>query len=53
MILPAYTSNSGLTDGWAGVMEALRDLRASRLLPEAEQAEVERLVPLVERMVYR
>ena len=53
LLLPAYTSNAGLTDDWARVMEALHDLRADGRLPEAEQAEIERLVPLVERMVYR
>jgi hypothetical protein len=54
ILLPAYTSNAGLTDDWARVMEALYDLRASRVaLPEDELAEVERLIPLVERMVHR
>ena len=53
VLLPAYTSNNGLTDGWAGVMEALRTLRGSRRLPDDEHAEIERLVVIVERMVYR
>jgi hypothetical protein len=53
VVLPAYTSNNGLTDGWADVMEALRTLRGSRHLPEGEHREVEELVVLVERMVYR
>jgi hypothetical protein len=53
LLLPAFTSNNGLTDGWAGVMEALYDLRATRRLPAEEQAEIERLVPIVERGVYR
>jgi hypothetical protein len=53
LLLPAYTSNSGLTDGWAGVMDALYNLRAARTLPDDEQAEIERIIPLVERMVYR
>ena len=53
VVLPAYTSNNGLTDGWADVMDALRSLRATRELPAEEQAEVERLVVLVEQMVYR
>jgi hypothetical protein len=52
-ILPAYTSNSGFTDGWAAVMESLRVLRANRGLPDEERAEIERLVALVETMVYR
>jgi hypothetical protein len=53
LILPAYTSNNGLTDGWASLMEALHDLRARGGLREAEQAEVEQLVSVVEQMVYR
>jgi hypothetical protein len=32
-------------------MEALRDLRATRRLPPDEQAEVERLLPIVEQIV--
>ena len=52
-LLPAYISNNGLTDGWADVMDALRTLRSSRQLPDDEQREIERLVVLVERMVYR
>ena len=53
VLLPAYTSNNGLTDGWTDVMEALRTLRGAGRLPDGEQQEVERLVVLVERMVYR
>jgi hypothetical protein len=53
LLLPAYTSNAGLTDDWTRLMEALRDLRARGRLPEAEQAKIERLVPIVEAMVYR
>jgi hypothetical protein len=53
VLLPAYTSNNGLTDGWADVMEALRTLRASRHLPEDEHRVIEDLVVLVEQMVYR
>lgn len=53
LLLPAYTSNFGLTDGWAEVMEALYDLRARGRLPDDEEAEVERIIPIVERMVYR
>jgi hypothetical protein len=52
LILPAYTSNNGLTDGWA-LMEVIHDLRARGGLREAEQVEVEPLVPVVEQMVYR
>lgn len=53
LFLPAYTANAGLTDDWARVLEALYDLRARGRLPEAEAAEVERVIPLVEQMVYR
>lgn len=52
-ILPAYTSNFGLTDSWAALLEALRTLQADRTLPEGEQREVERLVVDTERIVYR
>ena len=52
-LLPAYTSNNGLTDGWADLLEALRILRGSHRLPAHEHAEVERLVVVVERIVYR
>jgi hypothetical protein len=34
-------------------MEALSDLRARGRLPGEERAEIERLIPIVERMVYR
>jgi hypothetical protein len=52
-LLPAYVYNFGLTDGWAELAEALRTIRAQRNLPDDEQAEIERLVVLVERVVYR
>lgn len=51
-LLPAYTANNGLTDGWGDVLEALYEIRADRSLPPSEHAEVERLVPLVEKMVH-
>jgi hypothetical protein len=53
LLLPAYTSNAGLTDDWARILEALFNLRANGRLPEQEQSEVERLIPVVEQMVYR
>lgn len=53
VVLPAYTSNNGLTDGWAELMEALRTLRGFRHLPDDEHRQIEDLVVLVERMVYR
>ena len=53
LLLPAWISNSGLTDGWVALMEALRDLRAWRGLPPNEQEIIERVLPLVEAVVYR
>jgi len=53
IILAAWPRTTDLTDDWAMVMEALRDLRASRSLPEDEQGIVERLVTEVEHAVYR
>jgi len=53
LLLPAYTSNAGQTDDWARLMEALYDLRSRGRLPAEEEAEVERLVPIIERIVYR
>jgi hypothetical protein len=52
LLLPAYTANAGLTDDWARVLEALYDLRATGRLPNEESAEVERIIPMVEQMVY-
>jgi hypothetical protein len=53
LLLPAYTSNAGLTDDWAGLMDALHDLQSRGRLPAAERDEVERLLSIVERMVHR
>ena len=53
LLLPAFVSNTGLTDGWAGVMEALYDLRSYRSLPTEEGDEIRRLIPIVESAVYR
>jgi hypothetical protein len=52
-VLPAYTGNNGLTDGWADLMDALRTLSASSYLPPDEQQTVERVLVLVEQAVYR
>ena len=53
-LLPAYVSNPlRLTDDWALLMDALRDLRRQRSLPEAEQADVARVLVIVEQAVYR
>jgi hypothetical protein len=52
-VLPAFISNNGLTDGWADLMEALRTMRAAHSLPFEEQETIERLVPLLEKAVYR
>ncbi|WP_421121566.1 hypothetical protein ACE2AJ_09370 [Aquihabitans daechungensis] len=54
VLLPAYTSNNGLTDGWGRVMDALYNLRALRHhLPENERTTIDQLIPLVEAAVYR
>lgn len=53
ILLPAYTSNNGLTDGWAEVMTALQTLRGSRHLPADELGQIEELTVIVEQMVYR
>ena len=53
VLLPAYTSNNGLTDGWAGVKAALHTLRGSRRLPLDELHQIDELTVIVERMVYR
>jgi len=44
-----------LTDGWARLIEALRDVRVRGQggLQDEEAAEVESLIPTVEKMVYR
>ena len=52
-ILPAFTANNGLTDGWAAVMGALYDLRSLRSLPDDEQADIRRLTRTVEAAVHR
>lgn len=54
ILLPAYilVDPPGFTDDWARVLEALYDLRASRLLPDDEKAELERVIVLVEQTVY-
>jgi len=53
LLLPASTANAGLTDDSARLMEALYDLRARGRLPDGERAEIERIIPLVERIIYR
>ncbi len=52
-VLPAFTANNGLTDGWAAVMQGLRTIEASAQLPADESREVARILALVEKMVFR
>jgi hypothetical protein len=52
-LLPAFTANNGLTDGWAAVLGALYNLRSLRSLPDDEQAEIRRLTRTVEQAVHR
>lgn len=53
LVLPAWLANGGLTDQWADLMDALDMLTERRVLPDDEQAEVERVAALVRRIVYR
>jgi hypothetical protein len=52
-LLPAWLANDGLTDGWAGVLDALRAIRADGGLPDDETTIVDRSIVAVERAVYR
>ena len=52
-LLPAWTSNTGLTDGWAHVLEALRTIRALRELPDADQETIEWAITEIEKVVYQ
>jgi hypothetical protein len=54
IMLPAYISIDppGFTEDWPRVLEALYDLRASRMLPDDEKGELERVIVLVEHTVY-
>ena len=54
ILLPGYilVDPPGFTDDWARVLEALYHLRATRLLPDDEKAELERVIVLVEQTVY-
>lgn len=53
VVLPSYVSNFGQTDDWGAIMDALRTLRANRKMPDDERREVERILVLVERVVFR
>jgi hypothetical protein len=50
-LLPAWTSNTGLTDGWAHVLEALRTI-ALRDLPGDEQQTIEWAITEIDEVVY-
>jgi hypothetical protein len=52
-LLPAWLANNGLTDGWAGVLDALTTIRADGRLPDNEATLVERLIAAIEHAVYR
>jgi len=55
MIAPGEFRKSaapGFREDWPHILEALYDLRASRLLPDDEKGELERLIVLVEETVY-
>jgi hypothetical protein len=53
ILLPAWLSNNGLTDGWAAVLDALKALRGSDSLRHDEGDVVERSIIAVEHVVYR
>ena len=42
-LLPAWTGNNGLTDGWWGLATALRSVAGYHQLPESERAILKRL----------
>ena len=54
ILLPAYISiyPPGFREDWTRILEALYDLRASRLLPHNEKGELEHVIVLVEQTVY-
>jgi hypothetical protein len=52
-LLPAWLANDGLTDGWAGVLDALRTICADGSLPGDEAIVVDRCIVAVETAVYR
>ena len=52
-LLPAWLSNDGLTDGWVGVLDALRTIRTDGGLPDDEAIVIERAIVAVEHAVYR
>ena len=47
-LLPAWSANNGLTDGWSDVLDALRTIRADGGLPDDEVFRVERCEALVQ-----
>jgi hypothetical protein len=53
ILLPAYTSNDGLTDGWAAVLQAVYDARSFGRLPETELHALETTIPVLEAVVHR
>jgi hypothetical protein len=52
-LLPAWLANTGMTDGWALVLEALKSVRADGSLPDEELRSIDRSIVAVERAVYR
>ena len=55
IILPGYLGLNGLTDGWVGPYEALKNVRAlSRdRLPQEELELINQLIRAAEKVVYR
>lgn len=53
LLLPAWHFNTGLTDGWGDVLDALKDVRSARLLPDEEGRVVDLAIVAVEKADYR
>ena len=53
ILLPSYTSNDGLTDGWGALLQAAYDLRSFGSLPDREVQTLEQLIPVLEGLVFR
>jgi hypothetical protein len=54
-ILPGYLALNGMTDGWAALYDALKNVRASsrETLPASEMELINQLIRASEKVVYR
>jgi type VI protein secretion system component VasF len=55
LVLQAYPLSNPLTDGWAALLNALRDVRAfcDDALLDSERQQIEACIVAVEQVVYR